>query len=367
MGCAPARFGRLGERPMPRGFLAEGAAGHRRRVRARGGGRGGRTERRRARRSTRSVGVGARRVRGACGGAGGGARASSSRRGRRDARGRAWPATRRRGHARWQAADQSDGRGIRRRGRPIRNPFAAAGPRADAQRALVEMDGFAPNAGRAGLRRRAARQLWAPLTRPRPPLPQRRPRRDEPGGASTARAPGRLDRIFCPAARRRRAARALGRLGEKLEPDAAVEEDALARRTTRRITGADLANILNLAAPRAAADGAAAVSARAVSDARDKVIMGLPRTSVAVLRRVPGPHLVPCCRSRDRRESPRRRDAWRVEKRGDCPSEGRGRQAAVLSLDDESMPSRFDAILAQLDVAMGGRAAGRGSPSDRRR
>ena len=92
--------------------------------------------------------------------------------------------------------------------------------------------------------------------------------------------PGRLDRILHvppPDVGGRR--RLLGRLGEKLELDAAVDLDALAR-STSGLTGADLANILNLAALRAAADGAAAVSARAVSDARDKVIMGLPRTSI---------------------------------------------------------------------------------------
>ena len=154
---------------------------------------------------------------------------------------------------------------------------------------LVEMDGFAPNAGVVVLaatnqERRCALarlQFW------RAPRPIRRLAvlAAQPGGAPRPRphAP-RPPRPHSPrpAARRRRAAHASSaasaRNSSSMLP---VDLDALAR-STSGLTGADLANILNLAAAARRRRRRRRLGAGRLTDARDKVIMGLPRTSAVV-------------------------------------------------------------------------------------
>lgn len=62
-----------------------------------------------------------------------------------------------------------------------------------------------------------------------------------------------------------------------------VSLDVLARGTTG-FTGADLENVVNQAALRAAIDAAPAVSMRYLENARDKVLMGMPPSTTACVR-----------------------------------------------------------------------------------
>jgi ATP-dependent metalloprotease len=61
-----------------------------------------------------------------------------------------------------------------------------------------------------------------------------------------------------------------------------IDVDLLARGTTG-FTGADLENMVNQAALRAAIDGADSVTMKYLESARDKVLMGMPTLSLPQL------------------------------------------------------------------------------------
>jgi len=69
-------------------------------------------------------------------------------------------------------------------------------------------------------------------------------------------------------------------LGKVLSKDVNVE--ILARGTTG-FTGADLENMVNQAALRAAIDGADSVTMKYLENARDKVLMGMQRLLITVV------------------------------------------------------------------------------------
>ena len=99
---------------------------------------------------------------------------------------------------------------------------------------------------------------------------------------SALRRPGRFDRIIhVPppdiVGRRRMLARLAGRM--TLADDVGLEELA---RSTVGLTGAEIENVLNQAALRAATDGASCVTRAAVEAARDKVLLGVARPSAVV-------------------------------------------------------------------------------------
>lgn len=120
---------------------------------------------------------------------------------------------------------------------------------------LVELDGFEQNSGIVVIcATNFAESLDKALTRP-----------------------GRLDKIIhVPIPDLKGRTQILEMYASKLVLDAGVEMTTLARRTAG-MTGADLANILNIAAIRSSAEGLAAVPVKFLEEAFDRVVVGLER------------------------------------------------------------------------------------------
>ncbi|KAJ1462274.1 peptidase family M41-domain-containing protein [Pelagophyceae sp. CCMP2097] len=125
---------------------------------------------------------------------------------------------------------------------------------------LVEMDGFEQNAGVIVIgATNIADSLDAALLRP-----------------------GRFDRhvaVPLPDIEGRR--QILQLHGAKVPLDATIDLQAVARGTPG-MSGADLANLVNVAALKAALDGAAVVTAAALDYAKDKILMGAERRSAVL-------------------------------------------------------------------------------------
>lgn len=89
--------------------------------------------------------------------------------------------------------------------------------------------------------------------------------------------PGRLDKqIVVPLPDLRGRNEILKLYGKKIQLDAGVDLSVLARRTAG-MTGADLANVLNIAAVRASSKGLDEVGSLEIEEAYDRVVVGLER------------------------------------------------------------------------------------------
>ena len=133
----------------------------------------------------------------------------------------------------------------------------------------------------------------------------------------------------------------------------AVDWDVIARGTPG-FSGADLANLVNVAALRAALDGAAQVGMKQLEYAKDRILMGAERKSAVVaeenrkLTRVP--------RGAVTRSWPlhRRREAGA---QGDDRAPGQSLGMVMQLPEKDELNLTKKQLLAMLDVTMGGRVA----------